>query len=202
VALTTNNQTIYSYRNITRAFTSGVESDIRYTAIKNLTLSAGYQLLYAKDKDIAKAVKAGEVFARDPETYVTRRLKSGDYFGLYNRSRHTANVKIFYNHPVSKWEGSLRLIYRGKFGIGDIRGGDQPPSDINSNAILDRYDNFIPGYLLVNVSAAKTIPLGLRFQVGIDNLFNYKNATYIPNIPGRLMYASIGYTFSKTVKSN
>jgi outer membrane receptor for ferrienterochelin and colicins len=202
VALTTNNQTIYSYRNITRAFTSGLESDIRYNTIKNLTLSAGYQLLYAKDKDVVASVKAGEVFARDPETYTTIRLQRSDYFGLYNRSRHTANIKIFYSHPVNKWEGSLRFIYRGKFGIGDIRGGDQPPSDINSNAILDRYDNFVPGYLLVNISVAKTIPMGLRFQVGIDNLFNYKNATYIPNIPGRLMYASIGYTFSKTVQSN
>jgi len=202
VALTTNNQTIYSYRNITRAFTSGLETDLRYSAIKNITLSAGYQLLYAKDKDVVESVKAGEVFARDPETYTTIRLKPGDYFGLYNRSRHTANAKFFYSHPVTKWEGSLRVIYRGKFGVGDIRGSDQPPSDINSNAILDRYDNFIPGYFLVNVSVAKTIPCGLRFQVGIDNLLNFKNATYIPNIPGRLMYASIGYAFSKTVKSN
>jgi len=202
VALTTNNQTIYSYRNINRAFTSGLESNLSYNRIKNITISLGYQLLFAKDKDVVADVKAGEVFARDPKTYVTKRLKPGDYYGLYNRSRNTGNFKIFYSHPVTKWEGSLRVVYRGKFGIGEIRGSDQPPSDINSNAILDRYDNFIPGYALVNLSAAKTIKQGLRFQVGVDNLFDYKNATYIPNLPGRLLYGSIGYSFNKNVKSN
>jgi outer membrane receptor for ferrienterochelin and colicins len=197
VALTISNQTIYSYRNISRAFTGGLESNISYSFIKNFTLSAGYQLLYAKDKDIVASVKAGEVFARDPNTLVTKRLKAGDYFGLYNRSRNTGNIKLFYSDPVTKWEGSVRVIYRGKFGIGDIRGGDQAPSDINSNAILDNYDNFISDYALVNLSVAKTIKQGIRFQLGVDNVFNYKNAVYIPNLPGRLMYASVGYSFSK-----
>ena len=187
----TSNQTIYSYRNIKRSFTSGLESNFSYNAIKNVTISLGYQLLYAMDKDALEAVKKGE-FARDPRTGVTRRLKQGDYFGLYNRSRHTANFKIFYSNPITKWEGSLRVIYRGKFGV----------NDINSNAILDKYDDFVEGYASVNLSVAKTIKPGIRFQVGIDNLFNYTNATYLPNVPGRLMYASIGYAFLKNDKLN
>jgi outer membrane receptor for ferrienterochelin and colicins len=151
---------------------------------------------------VVASVRAGEVFARDPETYATKRLRPRDYYGLYNRSRNTGNFKIFYSHPATMWEGSLRVVYRGKFGIGEIRGSDQPPSDINSNAILDRYDNFIPGYALVNLSIAKTIKQDFRFQLGVDNLFNYKNTTYIPNLPGRLLYGSIGYSFNKNVKSN
>jgi len=190
VALTNNNQTIYSYRNISRSFTSGVESNFSCNIVKNVTVSAGYQLLYAKDKDVEQAVKKGEVFARDPDTGATRRLKSGDYFGLYSRSRHSGNLKIFYSNPVTKWEGSLRVIYRGKFGV----------NDINSNAILDRYDDFVAGYALVNLSVAKTITQGIRFQLGVDNLFNYKNATYLPNVPGRLMYASIAYSLFKNDK--
>ncbi|HEY5825365.1 MAG TPA: TonB-dependent receptor, partial [Cyclobacteriaceae bacterium] len=192
VALTTNNQTIYSYRNISRSFTSGFESNFSYNLIKNVSLSLGYQLLYAMDKDVNEAIKNGEVFARDPNTGATRRLDKGDYFGLYNRSRHTGNFKIFYSHPVTKWEGSLRVIYRGKFGV----------NDINSNAILDKYDDFVEGYASVNLSVAKTINPGIRLQVGVDNLFNYTNTTYLPNVPGRLVYGSIGYTFSKNDKSN
>jgi outer membrane receptor for ferrienterochelin and colicins len=201
VAITTSGQSIYSYRNILRAFTQGLESNLSYPLAKHFTVSAGYQLLYAKDKDVVEAVKAGDVYWRDPSTLVTKRLKPGEYFGLYNRSRHMANVKLFYGHKASGWEGSVRVIYRGKYGIGNIRGNIQgeiiPPSDANSNSILDKYDNFVDGYALVNLSTAKTIKDVLRLQVGIDNLFNYTEPVLIPNLPGRLYYASMSYTFSK-----
>jgi outer membrane receptor for ferrienterochelin and colicins len=201
VAITTSGQNIYSYRNIKRAYTAGVESNISYPFAKYVTLSMGYQLLYAKDKDVAQAVENGDVYYRDPITLVTKRLQSNEYFGLYNRSRNTGNIKIFYKHSVTKWEASARLIYRGKYGVGDIRGNIQgetiPPSDRNSNSILDVYDDFVKGYALINLSVAKSLDCGLRFQVGVDNLFNYTEPIYIPNLPGRLMYGSVSYNFSK-----
>jgi len=201
VAITTSGQSIYSYRNILRAYTQGLESNFSYPVARHLNLSLGYQLLYAKDKDVAEDVKAGEVYWRDPNTLVTKRLKPNEYFGLYNRSRHMGNVKLFYSHQPSGWEGSLRVIYRGKYGIGDIRGNIQgeviPPSDTNSNSILDVYDDFVPGYALVNLSITKTIKHSLRFQLGVDNLFDYTEPVLIPNLPGRLYYASVSYSFSK-----
>jgi len=202
VALTTSGQSIYTYRNINRAYTTGLESSITYPLAKYVTLSVGYQLLYAKDKDVASAVKDGEVYYRDPETLVTKRLQPNEYYGLFNRSRHTGNIKVFYRHPTTKWEASARFIYRGKYGVGDIRGNIQgetiPPSDLNSNSVLDVYDDFVSGYSLVNVSIAKSLNCGLRFQLGVDNLFNYTEPIYIPNLPGRLMYGSVSYNFSKT----
>lgn len=201
VAITTSGQSIYSYRNILRAYTQGLESNFSYPVGKYLNLSLGYQLLYAKDKDVAEAVQAGDVYWRDPNTLVTKRLKPAEYFGLYNRSRHMGNFKVFYNHKPSGWEGSVRVIYRGKYGIGDIRGNIQgeviPPSDTNSNSILDVYDDFVNGYALVNISAAKTVKNAVRFQVGVDNLFDYTEPVLIPNLPGRLYYASVSYSFSK-----
>jgi len=62
---------------------------------------------------------------------------------------------------------------------------------------LDVYDNFVPGYALVNLSAAKTIRNSLRLQVGVDNLFDYTEPVLIPNLPGRLYYASVSYSFNK-----
>ncbi len=201
VALTTSGQNIYTYRNIKSAYTTGIESNISYPIAKYVTLSVGYQLLYAKDKDVANAVKEGDVYYRDPNTLVTKRLQPDEYFGLYNRSRHTGNVKIFYRHPVTRWEASARVIYRGKYGVGDIRGNIQgetiPPSDLNSNSVLDVYDDFVMGYGLINLSIAKSLNCGLRFQVGVDNLLNYTEPIYIPNLPGRLMYGSMSYNFSK-----
>ncbi len=198
VAITTANQSIFSYRNISRTYTQGLESNFTYPLGKKLSFSMGYQLLYAKDKDVEQQVKDGNVYYRDPVTLETKRLKSNEYFGLYNRSRHMGNAKLFYNDAAKGIDASVRVIYRGKFGIGDIRGSDIPSSDRNGNSILDVYDQFVSGYALVNISAAKTIKQGLRFQVGIDNLFNYTDPLYIPNVPGRLLYASVRYTFSKT----
>lgn len=202
VAITTAGQSIYSYRNINRAFTQGLESNFTYPLLPQLSLSAGYQLLYAKDKDVAAQVRDGDAYYRDPVTLVTKRLKPHEYFGLYNRSRHMANFKIFYNNRPSGIEASLRVIYRGKFGIGDIRGNIQgetiPPSDSNNNSILDVYDSFVPGYALVNVSVAKSIRKCVRLQVGVDNLFNHTEPLYIPNLPGRLIYGSVSYSLSKS----
>jgi outer membrane receptor for ferrienterochelin and colicins len=207
VAITTSNQTIYSYRNIKRVYTEGAEVNLSYPVAKNLNLSLGYQLLFAKDADVAGMVERGEVYWRDPETLITKRLQSSEYFGLYNRSRHMGNLKLFYADQASGWEASARVLFRGKYGVGDIRGNIQgevlPPADINGNGILDSYDNFVEGYALVNFSIAKSIPSGFRFQLGVDNVFDYKNPIYIPNIPGRLAYASVGFTFfRKQSKSN
>lgn len=209
VAITTNNQTIFSYRNVLRAFTQGLESNFTWQINTALGLSAGYQLLFAKDRDVVDAARAGQLFGRDPVTLVTQRLQPAEYTGLYNRSRHMANVKLFYRHQKSGWEGSLRWIYRGRFGIGAIQGniqGEQiPSSDRNSNGVLDRHDSFISGYGLVNVAVAKTVWQSLRLQVGMDNVFNHTEPVFIPNLPGRITYASFSYHFgtgAKTRKSN
>jgi outer membrane receptor for ferrienterochelin and colicins len=207
VAITTSGQSIYSYRNIQRAFTQGLESNLTQQLTKRLSISAGYQLLFAKDKDVADKVKDGKIFWREEGSFTTRRLRPNEYIGLYNRSRHTGNVKLFYQNHEHALEGTLRVVYRNRFGVGDIRGNIQgeviPPSDVNSNNVLDTYDNFVDGYAQVNVSVAKTFFKAMRVQVGIDNVFNYTDPIFIPNLPGRLCYASIQYTFSKNnVKPN
>ncbi|HZX73747.1 MAG TPA: TonB-dependent receptor, partial [Cyclobacteriaceae bacterium] len=204
VALTTSGQSIYTYRNIKRAYTSGLESNFSYPLTKNFSLSLGYQLLYAKDKDVVQDVRDGNVYWRDPNTFNTYRLKPNEYYGLYNRSRNTANIKLFYSNAQKGWEGSLRVIYRGKYGVGDIRGNIQgeviPPSDVNNNSILDTHDSFVSGYPLLNISAAKTFKKTLRLQIGVDNLLNHTEPVFIPNLAGRLMYASVSYAFVKNVK--
>jgi outer membrane receptor for ferrienterochelin and colicins len=199
MAINTSGQNIYSYRNIRKAIMQGVEANVTYPVHKAISLSAGYQLLYAKDANVEEAVDRGEVYWRDPVTLVTQRLQPSEYFGLYNRSRHTGNFKVFYQNKEKGVEASMRIIYRGKFGIGDIRGNIQgeeiPTSDKNNNSILDVYDDFVPGYFLVNVSMAYRLKKNLRLQLGIDNLLNYTNPVYIPNLPGRLSYISLSYQF-------
>ncbi len=200
VAKTIQNKVIYSFFNITQAITKGLETDVSYSINPKLTVSIGYQLLYAIDQKSIDQIESGTVFRRDPVTLNTSRLKTSEYFGLYNRSRHTGNFKLFYNDSKKGLEGSLRMIFRGKFGIrgidGNIQGQAAPSSDINGNELLDDYDLFASGYALVNLSIARTIN-NIRLQVGIDNLFGYTDPVYLPNIPGRYTYLSIGYTLRK-----
>ena len=201
VAINTSGQNIYSYRNINRALFQGFESDLSYPLGSKISVSLGYQLLYAKNRDVIDQVNNGELFWRYNNSVVTHKLKPNEYFGLYNRSRHTGNFKIFYQNKKNGLEASMRIIYRGKFGLGGINGNIQgiaaAPADRNNNGILDEYDDFVKGYALVNLSVAKTIMSGVRFQIGVDNLWNKVDPINIPNLPGRLLYVSVGYSFLK-----
>ncbi|WP_136465810.1 TonB-dependent receptor plug domain-containing protein [Flagellimonas onchidii] len=165
LAAKTNGQNVFGYINRESVYTQGLEVDVKYNPTNQLNLSAGYQLLFAYDKDKLKAIDNGEVFARDPETLSTVQLEKSDYFGLENRSRHTLNFKAFYDIP--KWEANanLRVTYRGKFGL----------TDRNGNGLLDDYDNaFIDGYALVNLAFGKTFFKYYQLQLGANNLLNFK----------------------------
>jgi len=181
VALKKNGQAVYSYRNVTRAYTQGLEADARYLLTPGLTLSGGYQLLFAKDKSVEDKLEAGEVFRKDPQTQETTRVQPADYGGLFNRSRNSLNVKAFYDNIQQGWSASARGIYRGRYGFGDL----------NGNTILDTDAEYVPGYWLLNVAAAKTFRQRLILQAGLDNVLGYTNPTYISTLPGRLYYASL-----------
>lgn len=204
VAATTSGQNIYTYRNINRALTEGLELNADWRVQSNLRISAGYQLLFAMDRDVLDRVRDGKVFYRSPGSLTTRQLPTLAYHGLYNRSRHHLNLKAFYK-ASNGLEATVRLIGRSRFGIGDIRGNIQgetiPASDINGNAILDVYDRFIPGTMLLNVSAGKNWNDRIILQAGVDNLFNRTEPLYMPNLPGRLAWISITWTIRERENS-
>ncbi len=192
VARKTNGQNVFSYRNLNRVFTQGVEVDGTKSFTlhhSQLTLSAGYQFLEAKDREVLEKLRAGTVFRRDPETLTTTRVKPSEYGGLLNRSRHSANVKLFFENPKTGLSAALRGIYRGRYGF----------SDANSNGILDAANEYVPGYVLWNLSAAKTLG-PLRVQAGVDNLLGVTNPTFIPNLAGRLGWVSVGLSLQKSAR--
>ncbi|MFT6934231.1 MAG: outer membrane receptor for ferrienterochelin and colicins [Maribacter sp.] len=165
LAARTNGQNVFGYINRESVYTQGVELDIKYRLLENLDFGAGYQLLYAFDKDKEVALLAGTVFGRNPETLETIRLTRSDYFGLENRSRHTINFKMFYEIP--KWDANanLRVVYRSRFGL----------TDRNGNDLLDDLDNsFVAGYALVNFAFGKTFYKNYQLQFGANNLLDFK----------------------------
>ena len=187
VALKKNGQAVYSYRNVTRAYTQGLELENILGLPYGFTVAAGYQYLVAKDKAVVEALEAGQVFRRDPVTFQTERVRPGDYGGLFNRPRHSWNTKLFYENARHGLTASLRAIYRGRYGF----------ADANANTILDADKEYVRGYLLLNVAASKTLGPWLSAQAGLDNLANYTDPAYISTLAGRLWYASLSLELGK-----
>ena len=210
VAAKTNGQNVFSYLNLNQVFTQGIETDFNYqlsigrrSAINShrsahqLSISVGYQYLEAKDQAVLNKIKDGKLFGRNPETLATTRLTKSDYGGLFSRSKHSANVKLFYElptggEPQNKITTSLRAIYRSRYGFGDS----------NGNLILDADNEYVKGFVTLNFAAMKTF--GRRsdrnyftLQAGIDNLLNYRNELQIPNLAGRLWYVSARINLEK-----
>ena len=158
-----------------------MEVDSEYLFNNGIKISAGYQLLYAKDTDVENKFKNGEVYGLDNKTSQSYRLNKYDYFGLYNKSRHMANINFNYENIKWKLMTYFRIIYRGKYGN----------FDSNSNGYLDRYDVFINDYFIFNFSIIKEFLKNYKIQFGINNLFNYTNVEHISNLPGRKIYIKL-----------
>ncbi|CAI8218316.1 MAG: Colicin I receptor [Cryomorphaceae bacterium] len=187
VAKGENNTNIYSYFNINQVETKGVEFNSAYKKVDNWEIKFGYQLLYAYDTQVLKEIGQDTVYyARDPETQVSIKLNKEDYFGLFNRSRHTANIKLDYNLN-NKTELNTILTYKSKYAL----------SDSNGNDILDTYDRFVAGYSLCEVGFSHQISALKSLQIGVKNIFGFTNPEYISNISGRSYYINIKINIKK-----
>lgn len=188
IAIKTTGQQIYSYFNLNQVYTQGFESNLSIKVKKNWNFSAGYHYLEAKDKGVIKTIEEGSVFARNKETNKVERVTAENYGGLFNRSKHSGNAKIFYKNIKHKFNVNVRTVYRGTFGFGDL----------NGNSILDNDDEYADGYFTWHFSVIKHVLKDdkLSLQVGMDNVFSSTNA-YVPTMPGRLTYVGATYRFSK-----
>jgi len=187
-----NGQGVFSYYNVNDVYTNGLEFNASWKPSSQLSFSGGYQLLFAKDKKAKEAFKNGDVFARKNTNSPAFQLTESDYFGLYNRSRHMANLKLFYT--MKKWalKTNIRAKYRSKYGL----------FDTNSNNYLDTYDDFVNSYTLWDWAISKAIKKNFEIGLGIDNLFNFTDAPdsandtlFIGNIPGRIIYTKLNIQF-------
>jgi len=97
IAYKTNGQSVYSYYNIDKVHTQGIEANATWNITSCLQVTAGYQLLYAINDSAANEFKHQLVYAREGNTII--KLKRSDYFGLAERSRHTANFKVYIIFP-------------------------------------------------------------------------------------------------------
>ena len=184
VALKANGSFVYSYFNLDRIYTRGIETEWMLTPLPGLSLTMGYQFLQARDRDVIEAIRGGRVFGRD-EHGRDFRLSLSDYGGLFGRSTHSGVIRLAYRHAVRRFKITLRGVWRGRYGYRDIDG----------NAIPNRDDEFVPGYVVWNVTLTKDwfVPLldHLSLQLGANNLLGITKPMLIPSLPGRTVYAGL-----------
>jgi outer membrane receptor for ferrienterochelin and colicins len=172
---------IFSYLNIGRAFTQGIELEAKHKIDNHVIISGGYQYLETGDKDQIDQIKAGKVYTKDANGY-SKILSLSDYVGLPNNSKHKAQFKINYYHNNGLF-ANLRIMYRSKWAV----------NNTNGNEVFDNGDEFASGYFSLHTSIGKEYKSGFSTQLGCDNITNYVDAANLPNLPGRTFYATIKY---------
>jgi outer membrane receptor for ferrienterochelin and colicins len=176
---------IFSYLNIGRAFTNGIEVESKYQLNHNWSLSGGYQFILTGDKDQIEQIKAGTVYTRNASG-ISSRLTMSDYVGLPNVSKHKAQLKINYVTEHGFF-ANYRMVYRSKWAV----------NNTNGNEVYDSGDNFAAGYISLHASMGKDYANGISLQMGCDNISNYIDAVNLSNLPGRTAYVSIKYQIIK-----
>ena len=183
----TNNQSIYSYVNVNRVFTQGATVNVSQKLCSFLNLDAGYQYLDAKDKDVLQRIKDGAVVKRDPVTFESDYVKAKEYGGLFNRSRHSANVQLIYFNKHHWLNARASAVYRGRFGY----------SDINGDNILDDDREYVKGYVLLNANVSIAFRNGLRIQTGSENILGHEDKDKLPNLSGRTFFVNCSLDLQK-----
>lgn len=190
VAETVNGQFVYSYFNLERIYTRGLDAQATWRPARALDLSLGYQFLQARDRAVVDDLAAGTVFARDPDGREYR-LTLADYGGLFGRSPHALTLRA--GVTAGGWTGSARTRWRSRYGYRDLDG----------NNVANRRDEFVPAYAVVDLTVTRswdrvTPVVGasrVTLQAGVDNLFGITRPSLVPSLPGRALYASVGFSF-------
>ncbi|MFM8280985.1 MAG: TonB-dependent receptor plug domain-containing protein [Bacteroidota bacterium] len=187
------NQAVYSYRNISRARTSGLECSIRLSHALNqkesevITYAWGYQYLITRDLEVYDAVLAGRAGTIDPKTGTFRALTAESYGGLWFRSAHSGTFRLGYEHTSLGILASMRAQFIGSFGDEAL---DMNGPVYNNRKVPDMDAEYVPGYTLLNVGLTKQFNIApnagrMHITCSVNNVLNTMNLKSLPNLFGR-----------------
>ncbi|TAE27628.1 MAG: TonB-dependent receptor [Candidatus Kapaibacterium sp.] len=184
IAAKSNGQNVFTYFNLASVFTQGLESDITVQifddAAQRLTFSAGYQYLESGDNDVIANINANKIFKRGASGF-DRAVQTVEYGGLFNRSRHSGNVKLFYEQREIGFSANVRGIWRDRYGWGDA----------NGNRILDDDSEYVPAYMVWNITASQRVFERITLTAGVENLGDFTQPQFIPVLAGRVWFVGV-----------
>lgn len=186
IAIKKNGQGVYTYFNLNKIYTQGFEANVKINLLKNFRLISGYQYLEAKDRSVIDKIRAGEISKLTPNGRLVKVMES-DYGGLFNRSKHSSNIRITYDNENLGLYSSLAVIIKGRYGY----------YDNNGNGILDDNSEYAPSFVIWNYAFNKSLNKNFALHLRIENLLNKKLSGQIMNLPGRIIYAGISINYKK-----
>lgn len=184
VAKKTNGQSVFTYFNLDKIYTQGIEAELTVKPISYLTFSAGYQYLEAYDKEAIDKIKKGQIL-KVGATGIIRPVQLVEYGGLFGRPKNSGVFKLTYDNTKLGFTGSLRAIVKDRYGY----------SDVNSNGILDNDNEYAPGYAIWNITFSQRLFDYLTVQAGVDNMFDKMDVRRSPELPGRIFYGGVRLTY-------
>jgi len=183
IALKTNGQSVFSYFNLNKVYTQGIETELRFSPkkIEGFNLSLGYQFLDAQ-REITRTfdqVIGGQVVS----------VSEQDYIPLFNRSRHSFNLKLFQYIERYDIETSLRFNVRGKYWFTDFNNNNR--DEDNEYVLVANNLSELVEKTIVNYSLSKIFAERYQLRVGINNLFDFRDEVVLPSNPGRIFYTQL-----------
>ena len=184
-----DNRNVYSYRNLASAYTQGLEANltlvIGISDFGAITIGGGYQFLDAKDAEVLDAIDEGLAGTID------KPLTREDYHGLWNRSQNSGTLRFQYDSEDQLWSANMRFQFVGRYGDESLDKNGFVISD-PPRKVLDREDEFVPGYTVMNLAATRSITLDANnnvvLGVGVNNLFDHYHPTLVPGLVGRQFF--------------
>jgi len=207
---TAGTQAVYSYRNIKRARTQGMETNIRggiyFDNNRSISLSGGYQYLEADDIDVLEYFQNKEEYLSNEGKVV--RLNPDNYGGLWFRSTHSGVVRVQYDEgteQTSGWSANIRAQFIGRFGDQQKNSNGvfpfSPPGSILAITVLDNNNEYANGYTMLNSSISKRfvfedyVASSLTLTLGINNILNSMDLISVPNLVGRQFFGNVTVKF-------
>lgn len=193
---TVDNRNVYSYRNLARAYTQGLEVNLTtalvFSEIGTFTLSGGYQFLQAMDVEVLDAIDEGLAGTIDDP------LTRDEYGGLWNRSQNSGTLRLQYDDSDRLWSGNVRFQFIGRYGDESLDKNGIVISD-PPRKVLDREDEYVDGYTVINIAVTRQFRFenGMSFSVGagINNLLNKYDPILIPGLVGTQYFVQMSTRF-------
>jgi outer membrane receptor for ferrienterochelin and colicins len=183
---------IYSYRNLARIATRGIELTAAATLAPPdawwlLRWRAGYQLLDAVDLEVLDAIAEGRAGTQDPTTGRFQPLRREQYGGLWGRSRHMLTLSLSGAVRQTDTWLHVRLLHRSRFGSEAL---DKNGVVISSppRTVPDRDDEYVPGYWDIALRLEQRWRwqrIQFALSAGVKNLLNELNPQFLPHLRGR-----------------
>lgn len=182
VAQKINQAFVYTYFNIERLYTRGLESTFTFAPMTSVELALSYQYLETADRDVLDAIHAGQLFGRTASGR-DYRLQRRDYGGLFGRSRHSGTVHLRWQPAPLNLMVVLRGVWRSRYGYRDVDG----------NGVVNRADEYVPGYSLWHLTLGRKWGRHLELRGGAFNLFDLRRPTRMPFQPGRRWFVTLTF---------